>query len=97
MAKANKSIFKELVETTTYAYESKSGKEHIFEIKQLTVGDIADITSGSEEEADFMLVARSLGDTLEYVYQIPLPALKGLVETIVEFNDLGDIYDADNE
>jgi hypothetical protein len=94
MAKANKSVFKELVETTEYKYITKSGKEHVFEITQLTVGDIADITAIEDEsKGDYVLIARSLGKELDEVYDIPIPAVKGLVETIVEFNELGDIYE----
>jgi hypothetical protein len=94
MAKANKSVFKELVETTDYTYTTISGKEHVFTITQLTVGDIADISAIDDEvQGDYLLIARSLGKELEEVYDIPIPAVKGLVETIVEFNELGDIYE----
>lgn len=91
MSKGNKSAFDALIETDVFEYTSKSGKQFIFEIKQLTLGDVADVSRCSEDDGEILLIARSLGWTEEETKKIPVPAVKKLVEVISEFNDLGDM------
>ena len=94
MAKANKNIFDALRETMEYTFVTKSGLTHTVTISQLTVGDIAELGALEGNDSDFELIARSIGGSSDEARTMPIALVPGLMEAIIDFNDMRDVYEA---